>query len=215
MSANQQSLLRFSSQLPSSYACSSLRLFLKNKEKLAHAAANAVEHRVLHCAFCWKPNFWTLQQLRPSNSTQNCVYTRKMHVRPDHHCASRLLNWINIKNIFFSRLRIDIRYVFLQICRYATRIEIPNSDCARLWSWRIHTHTHTHKHTHTRIYIIISIQPWRPGLAGTRAQSCDRYGSGTLHPGHVLGGSLPLLSPAFRLPTLAARCLRPQRRERS
>ena len=25
-----------------------------------------------------------------------------------------------------------------------------------------------------------------------------RYGSGTLHPGRVLGGSLPLLSPAFR-----------------
>jgi len=44
----------------------------------------------------------------------------------------------------------------------------------------------------------ISIQPWRPGLAGTRAQSCDRYGSGTLHPVQVLGGSLPLLSPAFR-----------------
>jgi len=35
-------------------------------------------------------------------------------------------------------------------------------------------------------------------LAGTRAQSCDRYGSGTLHLGHVLGSSLPLLSPAFR-----------------
>jgi len=35
-------------------------------------------------------------------------------------------------------------------------------------------------------------------LAGTRAQSCDQYGSGTLHPGQVLGGSLPLLSPAFR-----------------
>ena len=32
-------------------------------------------------------------------------------------------------------------------------------------------------------------------MAGTRAQSCDRYGSGTLHPGQVLGGSLPLLSP--------------------
>jgi len=44
----------------------------------------------------------------------------------------------------------------------------------------------------------ISIQPWRPGLAGTRAQSCDRYGSGTLHPGQVLRGSLPLFSPAFR-----------------
>ena len=35
-------------------------------------------------------------------------------------------------------------------------------------------------------------------MAGTRAQSCDRYGSGTLHPGQVLEGSLPLLSPAFR-----------------
>jgi len=35
-------------------------------------------------------------------------------------------------------------------------------------------------------------------LAGTRAQSCDRYGCGTLHPRRVLGGSLPLLSPVFR-----------------
>jgi len=50
----------------------------------------------------------------------------------------------------------------------------------------------------TFIHSFISIQPWRPGLAGTRAQSCDRYGSGTLHPGQGLGGSLPLLSPAFR-----------------
>jgi len=40
------------------------------------------------------------------------------------------------------------------------------------------------------IYIyLISIQPWRPGLARTRAQSFDRYGSGTLHLGQVLGGS--------------------------
>ena len=31
--------------------------------------------------------------------------------------------------------------------------------------------------------------------AGTRAQSGDRYGSGTLHPGQVLRSSLPLLSP--------------------
>ena len=36
-------------------------------------------------------------------------------------------------------------------------------------------------------------------MAGTRAQSCDRYGSGTLHPGQVLGGSLPLLSPEFEI----------------
>ena len=34
--------------------------------------------------------------------------------------------------------------------------------------------------------------------AGTRAQSSDRYGSDTLHPGQVLRGSLPLFSPAIR-----------------
>jgi len=49
-----------------------------------------------------------------------------------------------------------------------------------------------------RRHSFISIQPWRPGFSGTRAQSCDRYGSGTLHSGQVLGGSLPLLSTAFR-----------------
>ena len=54
------------------------------------------------------------------------------------------------------------------------------------------------------------------GLAGTRAQSCDRYGSGTLHPGQVLGGSFPLLSPAFRRSHFCRHVpVRPQRRERS
>ena len=56
-------------------------------------------------------------------------------------------------------------------------------------------HTHTVEHTDTQFHSFISIQPLEAGLAGTRAQSCDRYGSGTLHPGQVLGGSLPLLSP--------------------
>ena len=37
-----------------------------------------------------------------------------------------------------------------------------------------------------------------PVWAETRAQSGDWYGSGTLHPGQVLRGSLPLLSPVFR-----------------
>jgi hypothetical protein len=43
----------------------------------------------------------------------------------------------------------------------------------------------------------ISIGPWGV-LARTRAQSGDRYASGTLHSGQVLRGSLPLLFPAFR-----------------
>ena len=37
----------------------------------------------------------------------------------------------------------------------------------------------------------------RPVWAGTRAQSGDRYGFGTLHPGQVLRGSLPFLSPSL------------------
>ena len=36
-----------------------------------------------------------------------------------------------------------------------------------------------------------------PVRAETRVQSGDWYDSGTLHPGQVLRGSLPLLSPAF------------------
>jgi len=44
--------------------------------------------------------------------------------------------------------------------------------------------------------IIIGIQPL--GRSGQRPElSGDWYGSGTLHPGQVLRGSLPLLSPAF------------------
>ena len=46
------------------------------------------------------------------------------------------------------------------------------------------------------IIIIIGIQPL--GRSGQRPElSDDWYGSGTLHPGQVLRGSLPLLSPAF------------------
>ena len=36
------------------------------------------------------------------------------------------------------------------------------------------------------------------GLAGTRAQSCDRYGSGTLHPGQVLEGQFAIVFPRLQ-----------------
>ena len=73
----------------------------------------------------------------------------------------------------------------------------------KMWSlFTVHIYSFTWTYfsvfIHSFIHSFISIQPWRPGLAGTRAQSCDWYGSGTLLPGQVLGGSLPLLSPAFR-----------------
>ena len=49
------------------------------------------------------------------------------------------------------------------------------------------------------IYLVFSPQA---GLAGTRAHSGDRHGSGTLHLEQVLRGRLPFLSPAFRRPHL-------------
>jgi len=55
-----------------------------------------------------------------------------------------------------------------------------------------------------------------PICEGTRAQSGDQYGSCTLHPGQVLRGSLPLLSPAFRCSHFCRQVPpRPQWRERS
>jgi hypothetical protein len=55
-----------------------------------------------------------------------------------------------------------------------------------------------------------------PVWAQTRAQSGDWYGSGTLHPGQILRGSLPLLSPAFRRSHFRHQVPpRPPQRERS
>ena len=44
-------------------------------------------------------------------------------------------------------------------------------------------------------------------MAGTRAQSCDRCGSGTLRPGQVLGVVCHCFPAPLDVPTLAARCL--------
>jgi hypothetical protein len=44
------------------------------------------------------------------------------------------------------------------------------------------------------IILLVAFSLW-PSLAGTRAQSGDRYGSGMVHSGQVLRGSLPMLSP--------------------
>jgi hypothetical protein len=55
-----------------------------------------------------------------------------------------------------------------------------------------------------------------PVLAGTRAQSGEWYGSGTLHYGQALRASLPLLSPAFRRSHFRGQMPpRPHQRERS
>ena len=71
------------------------------------------------------------------------------------------------------------------------------------------------------VYIYIYIYYWYSALgpvwAETRVQSGDWYASGTLHPGQVLRGSLPLLSPRFLdVPTFHHQVSpRPPRRKRS
>jgi hypothetical protein len=44
-------------------------------------------------------------------------------------------------------------------------------------------------------YYYYRYSAFRPVWAETRAQSGDWYGSGMLHPGQILRGNLPLLSP--------------------
>ena len=54
---------------------------------------------------------------------------------------------------------------------------------------------------HRAYMLVILIHQYsalRPVLAGTRTQSGYRYGSGTLQPGQILRGRLPLLCSAFR-----------------
>ena len=60
---------------------------------------------------------------------------------------------------------------------------------------------YTDIYVNTQQILFIVIYYWYSALgpvwAETRVQSGDWYSSGTLHPGQVLRGSLPLLSPAF------------------
>jgi hypothetical protein len=65
-------------------------------------------------------------------------------------------------------------------------------------TWYEHHATKSHPTSLCSYFLVLFYYEYSAlGLvwAGTRAQSGDQYGSGTLHPGQVLRGSLPLLSP--------------------
>jgi hypothetical protein len=62
------------------------------------------------------------------------------------------------------------------------------------------------------LLLLLLFSPW----AGFWQKPGDRYGSGALHFGQVLTGSLPLLSPAFRRSHFRRQMpARPQQRESS
>jgi hypothetical protein len=58
---------------------------------------------------------------------------------------------------------------------------------------------------HSFIHSLI-FNPWSI-LVGTRAQSGDRYGSGTLHSGQVLRSRFHCFPPHFHVPNFTAKCL--------
>jgi hypothetical protein len=68
----------------------------------------------------------------------------------------------------------------------------------------VHSFYHHHHHHHRRrrrhyyyYYYYYRYSALGPVWAETRAPSGDWYSSGKLHPGQLLKGRLPLLSPAF------------------
>jgi hypothetical protein len=61
------------------------------------------------------------------------------------------------------------------------------------WSFSIKQLKNKIFNNHYYYYYYYYYSALGPVWAGTGAQSGDRYGSGTLHPGQVLRGSLPLL----------------------
>ena len=67
-----------------------------------------------------------------------------------------------------------------------------------------HDCTFVHSFIHSFIHSYSALEA---GLAGTTAQSRDRYGSGTLHPGQVLGVVCHCFPPPLDVLTFAARCL--------
>jgi hypothetical protein len=92
-------------------------------------------------------------------------------------------NWWNQMVHYHSRKRLPT----VPILSQSVRVHISPSHYLKIRFNTILPSTHRSSHS-----LVFSL--WA-GLAGTRAQSGDRYGSDTLHSRQVLRGSLPLLSP--------------------
>ena len=117
--------------------------------------------------------------IRYTFSHLTSIKLQLIQCQPDSSC-----NELHIWTSLYHHWSVNINRNIYKY-RHSKQVQVQSTNVFEKWNAFIHT--------------FISIQPWRPGLAGTRAQSCERYGSGTLHPGQVLGGSLPLLSPFYTL----------------
>ena len=99
--------------------------------------------------------------------------------RTVHGALSWQLKWPYVKSTIHLHLVWKLR-----ICgAIPPIIHVPS------WS---RTGTHLSIFPDYLLLLLLVFSPWA-SWAGTRAQSGDRYGSGTLHPGQFLRGCLPLL----------------------
>ena len=114
---------------------------------------------------------------------------------------------------------INLKYLYIlfsnngDLCSSLNRNRNCNYTSCTLWFvsgqqtrrrkilWQNHWVLHTNKCTNcvSYYYYYYWYSALGPVWAETRVQSGDWYGSGTLHPGQVLRGSLPLLSPGAHI----------------
>ena len=164
-----------------------------------------VEFQLPHCVGSIKKNFCLLHI--QSNTTifhltVQYVYNHKF--RPYMWAIFRL--WFNLQSSYTRRVGCSLRVLGFECEERDLVVSIVRTNIYGCFKWIIIICLCTYVKVGYYSYAkdsFISIQPWSSGLAGTRAQSCGRYGSGTQYPGQVLGGSLSFFP------------LRPQRRERS
>jgi len=122
---------------------------------------------------------------------------------------------IVLKLIFFLFLRL-ICCSEMYKCSHEFCIKIVPDTSLHDTSENIHLNVLNLIHQLIHFYYYYRYSALGPVWAETRVQSGDWYGSGTLHPGQALRGSLPLLSPAFRRSHFRHQVSpRPSRRERS
>ena len=166
------------------------------------------------------PNKWRPME-RPCSDTVTCLW-QWLYPR----CAGQLCLFSWVRTVYISNFKLphmarSDRHLLFNTWHYRG---IHNFMLRTIHSQKNIKYVHTVRIKHSAYTIhhsfihsfIHSYSTLEAGLAGTRAQSCDRCGSGTLHPGQVLGGSLPLFSPAFTRSHFRRQVpVRPQRRDRS
>ena len=137
-------------------------------------------------------------------------YSYYSYIKPKFtHCELAVSQTIVCKHVVRTYVSMYVcmnarMYACTYVCKYVrTYVYIRIYVCIYMCVW-----VYTRFYIYIYIYIFISIQPWRPGFV-----------TGMVLPHCILSKFLGVVChcfpPPLDVPTLAARCFRPQRRERS